>query len=167
MSSKQKQGVAALFAMAGQPARSWYASMIFCVLGILLEAFPYISIYHIIRLVLTAAQARSHIESYLDMLNLANLKNRHPASLSGGQKQRVLLAAAALRPSALLVLDEPTSGLDGLHMEKTAMLSKSMAVKGSSIVLITHDMELIQRCVGRIVHILTVLRNNRFKSSPV
>lgn len=97
--------------------------------------------------------AREQVEAYLEELDLAPFRTRHPASLSGGQKQRVLLAAAALRPGLLLVLDEPTSGLDGLHMQKTAGLLKSLAAKGTSILIITHDMELIDACVDRIIHI--------------
>ena len=93
------------------------------------------------------------MERYLEELNLTQFRNRHPASLSGGQKQRVLLAAAAIRPGALLVLDEPTSGLDGLHMQKTARLLQELAGRGGTIVLITHDMELIKACVNRVVHI--------------
>lgn len=58
MRQKQKQGgIAALFSIARQKPRAWQRSIIFSVLGILLEAFPYICIYAIIRLVLAAAAA--------------------------------------------------------------------------------------------------------------
>lgn len=93
------------------------------------------------------------IHIYLERLNLLPLLERHPASLSGGQKQRVLIAAAMLRDSRLLALDEQTSDLDGLHMQKTAELLKSIAEQGRTIILITHDMELIESCVTRVCHI--------------
>lgn len=96
---------------------------------------------------------RSRAEIYLEKLGLLPLLERHPASLSGGQKQRVLIAAAMLRESRLLALDEPTSGLDGLHMQETAKLFKSIAARGRTIILITHDMELIESCVTRVYHI--------------
>ena len=90
---------------------------------------------------------------YLEKLNLTEFRDRHPASLSGGQKQRVLIAAALLRNRQLIVLDEPTSGLDGMHMRLTAELLSSMAADGKTIILITHDMELIDSCVTRIYHV--------------
>ena len=92
-------------------------------------------------------------EYYLRELGLSPFRDRHPGSLSGGQKQRVLLAAAALRPGRLLVLDEPTSGLDGQNMIKTAALLKELAGAGSSIMVITHDMELVERCATRICYV--------------
>lgn len=98
-------------------------------------------------------ETRKRMEQYLGELNLLPYRKRHPASLSGGQKQRVLLAAAALRRHSLIVLDEPTSGLDGRHMRKTALLLRRLAAGGTCIVLITHDIEFIESCVNRIVHI--------------
>lgn len=92
-------------------------------------------------------------ENYMDMLGLSAFRDRHPGSLSGGQKQRVLLAEAALRTDRLLVLDEPTSGLDGLNMRNTAALLKSLAKDGTSIMVITHDMELVEHCASRICYI--------------
>lgn len=90
---------------------------------------------------------------YLKKLNLSEFRDRHPASLSGGQKQRVLIAAALLRNKQLIVLDEPTSGLDGMHMRLTAELLSTMASEGRTIILITHDKELIDSCVTRIYHV--------------
>lgn len=86
----------------------------------------------------------------LEMLDLSHLRERHPMSLSGGQKQRVAVASAILAGKEILIFDEPTSGLDFRHMEQTAALLSSL--KGNQTVLIvTHDPELIQRCCDHIV----------------
>lgn len=92
----------------------------------------------------------SDVERVLKMLDLSHLRERHPMSLSGGQKQRVAIASAILAGKEILIFDEPTSGLDFRHMEQTAALLSSL--KGNQTVLIvTHDPELIQRCCDHIV----------------
>lgn len=92
----------------------------------------------------------SDAERVLEMLDLSHLRERHPMSLSGGQKQRVAIASAILAGKEILIFDEPTSGLDFRHMEQTAALLSSL--KGNQTVLIvTHDPELIQRCCDHIV----------------
>ena len=73
-------------------------------------------------------------------------------SLSGGQKQRVAIASALLTGKRLLVFDEPTSGLDFRSMERTAELLKSLE-NDITVLIVTHDMELIERCCTHILHI--------------
>ena len=75
-----------------------------------------------------------------------------PMSLSGGQKQRVAIASALLAGKKLLVFDEPTSGLDLGCMECTADLLRSLG-KDITVLIVTHDMELIDRCCTHILHI--------------
>lgn len=86
---------------------------------------------------------RDEVIGLLERLHLRQYVNRHPGSLSGGQKQRVLIAASILKKKELLILDEPTSGLDGKHMRELAVLLRDIAGKGTTILLITHDMEFI------------------------
>ena len=85
----------------------------------------------------------NEVTALLERLHLRQFVNRHPGSLSGGQKQRVLIAASILKKKELLILDEPTSGLDGRHMRELAALLREIAAKGTTILLITHDMEFI------------------------
>ena len=88
----------------------------------------------------------------LEKLNISEYKDRHPMSLSGGQKQRVTIASALLTGKQLLVFDEPTSGLDFRSMERTAELLKSLE-NDITVLIVTHDMELIDRCCTHILHI--------------
>ena len=68
---------------------------------------------------------------------------RHPQSLSGGQKQRLVIAAALVKSPDILILDEPTSGLDGTNMNMIAKVMIDMARKGTIVLVITHDLELM------------------------
>lgn len=88
----------------------------------------------------------------LQNLNISEYIERHPMSLSGGQKQRTAIASALLAGKKLLVFDEPTSGLDFRSMECTAELLRSLD-KDITVLIVTHDMELIDRCCTHILHI--------------
>ena len=88
----------------------------------------------------------------LEKLNIAQYAKRHPMSLSGGQKQRTAIASALLAGKKLLVFDEPTSGLDFASMECTAQLLDSIG-NDVTVPIVTHDMELIERCCTHILHI--------------
>ncbi|MBQ4464962.1 MAG: ABC transporter ATP-binding protein [Oscillospiraceae bacterium] len=88
----------------------------------------------------------------LEQLGISAYKDRHPMSLSGGQKQRVAIASALLGGKKLLVFDEPTSGLDFRSMECTAALLHSLD-KAITVLIVTHDMELIDRCCTHILHL--------------
>ena len=82
-------------------------------------------------------------------LDLADFADRHPQSLSGGQKQRLAIACALASGRDLLLLDEPTSGLDYAHMKETAALLEKLRSMGTTILVVTHDNELIRACCTR------------------
>ena len=65
--------------------------------------------------------------------------------LSGGQKQRIVIARAILLKPKLLILDEATNALDK-NTEKEILNDISKIKKNMSIILITHDKELLNRC---------------------
>lgn len=82
----------------------------------------------------------------LDALDLTEFKNLHPLALSGGQKQRVAIASAIFSGCDYLIFDEPTSGLDYAHMLKFAKLIQRIKTEVKSVLIITHDIELIDAC---------------------
>lgn len=92
------------------------------------------------------------VDRVLKQLDLSDLRDRHPMSLSGGQKQRVAIASAILAGKEILIFDEPTSGLDFKHMKRTAELFASLKGK-QTVLIVTHDPELIQRCCGYQIHL--------------
>ncbi len=77
------------------------------------------------------------------LLGLEHLLTRHPQSLSGGEKQRLVIACALAKQPNLLILDEPTSGLDGGNMYRIKNALDIAKAKGTNIIVITHDLELI------------------------
>ena len=85
----------------------------------------------------------------LKQLDLDGFLDRHPQSLSGGQKQRLAIACALASGRKLLLLDEPTSGLDYAHMMETAALLRQLQGMGATILVVTHDCELIRACCTR------------------
>ena len=87
--------------------------------------------------------------SLLEQLDLGKYLDRHPQSLSGGQKQRLAIACALASGREILLLDEPTSGLDYRHMKETAALLKQLQEMGTTILVVTHDTELIRACCSR------------------
>lgn len=97
-------------------------------------------------------QSKEKAEKILAELDIAQFKDRHPMSLSGGQKQRTAIASALAADKKLLVFDEPTSGLDFAAMQCTAQLIRSLG-KDVTVLIVTHDMELIESCCTHILHI--------------
>ncbi|MBP2624004.1 ABC transporter ATP-binding protein [Streptococcus oricebi] len=90
----------------------------------------------------------------LAQLNLLDKVDRHPQSLSGGEKQRLLLAMARVADKPLLVFDEPTSGLCRGQMEQLIDNLHQFVDQGKTIILVTHDYELIQKAGGQIIEFI-------------
>jgi peptide/nickel transport system ATP-binding protein len=72
----------------------------------------------------------------------ARMAQRYPHQLSGGEQQRAALALALLRDPDVLVIDEPTAALDAMsRSEVIALLRRIRAEHGTSILLVTHDLD--------------------------
>ncbi len=96
---------------------------------------------------------KSHARILLNELGLYEYRDAHPSTLSGGQKQRLAIACAIFSGRRILILDEPTSGLDGQNMRLIAERLKSEARSGRTILVITHDRELIESCCDNVVEV--------------
>jgi len=88
---------------------------------------------------------RKKAKDILESLDLDTLSDLHPMALSGGQKQRAAIAAGIASERNTIILDEPTSGLDYRHMEEIAKAVLKMKEQGKTVVIVTHDPELIER----------------------
>jgi energy-coupling factor transporter ATP-binding protein EcfA2 len=85
---------------------------------------------------------RRRIEDVLDLLSLADLRDRPLASLSGGQAQRVAIGAVLTAHPKILVMDEPTSALDPASAEEVlAALQRLVHDNGLTVVLAEHRLE--------------------------
>ena len=92
-------------------------------------------------------------DEILEGLGLLEYKDTHPMALSGGQKQRVAIASAIASDAEIMLFDEPTSGLDYSHMEKVGELLEGLASMGASVIVSTHDPELISECCDYVLGI--------------
>ncbi len=92
----------------------------------------------------------------LDLVGLADKAKAYPSSLSGGQKQRVGIARALAARPALLLSDEATSALDPETTRSILVLLKDINRKlGLTILLITHEMEVVRSIADRVAVIDT------------
>lgn len=91
------------------------------------------------------------IEELLPIVELTDKKDSYPSQLSGGQKQRVAIARALSCSPKILLCDEATSALDPETTESILnLLKKINALYGITIVLITHEMDVVKRICHRL-----------------
>ncbi len=84
------------------------------------------------------------VNNVLAALDLLDVADRDPFTLSGGQKQRVAVACAVASNRPIVLFDEPTSGLGYGHMMRFAALLTELTSQGRTVVVVTHDSELIE-----------------------
>ena len=89
----------------------------------------------------------------LEMLDIDQYAQMHPMALSGGQKQRVAIASGIATDKEFILMDEPTSGLDYVHMKQVAEVMKKLKEKGKTLLVITHDNELISCCADYVLNL--------------
>jgi tungstate transport system ATP-binding protein len=93
-------------------------------------------------------------EEALDAVGMADYSSRKTKGLSGGETQRVALARALCLDVDALLLDEPTSHVDEEFTEQFEVCLKALqAERGITILLATHDPELVERLVQQKVHL--------------
>lgn len=97
---------------------------------------------------------RRRVEETLDLLGLADVRDRALLSLSGGQRQRVAIGAVLTSHPRVLVLDEPTSALDpGAAEEVLATLQRLVHDLGITVVLAEHRLERVLEYADRVIFV--------------
>ena len=80
-------------------------------------------------------------------LGIEYLENKLPKDLSGGERQRLAIARALYNDPAIILADEPTASLDSDRaFEVVDLLSKECREKNKSIIMVTHDNRMIEKC---------------------
>ena len=99
----------------------------------------------------TAIQKR--VPAVLKMVGLENAVKRYPTELSGGEQQRVSLARALINAPKLLIADEPTGNIDPERSFEIMKLLSAINKKGTPVLIVTHEHELVKAFGGRILKI--------------
>lgn len=100
---------------------------------------------------LSKSEIKERIMPILDIVGLTDRVNNYPSQLSGGQKQRVGIARALASNPKVLLCDEATSALDPQTTKSILQLLKDINEKmGLTIVLITHEMQVIREICDRV-----------------
>ncbi|SNS62836.1 D-methionine transport system ATP-binding protein [Pseudomonas japonica] len=98
-----------------------------------------------------AAERVRRVEALLQLVGLSERRDAYPAQLSGGQKQRVGIARALVLEPQILLCDEATSALDPESTQAILQLLRDINRRlGLTIVLITHEMEVIRDLCHRV-----------------
>jgi putative ABC transport system ATP-binding protein len=122
-------------------------------IGIVLQAFHLLPTMTAVENVMTPlelagfADARERAEAELAAVGLGHRLHHYPAQLSGGEQQRVAIARALAPKPALVFADEPTGNLDAATGSAIVdLLFARRAETGATLVIITHDAGLAERC---------------------
>ncbi|MDY4567775.1 MAG: ATP-binding cassette domain-containing protein [Alloprevotella sp.] len=90
------------------------------------------------------------IAEVLQRVGIAERIDAYPHQLSGGEMQRVAIARAIINSPELIFADEPTGNLDRENSDRILSLLSDIATHGTAVVIVTHNLDLINRFPGRV-----------------
>ena len=93
-----------------------------------------------------AKESRKRALEVLDAVGLSDRVDHGPSELSGGQQQRVAIARALVNKPSIIFADEPTGNLDSKTEADVMNLFKDLNNAGQTIILITHEQEIANKC---------------------
>jgi cell division ATP-binding protein FtsE len=119
---------------------------------------PSMTVYENIAFVLRVIDApikhiRKRVPYVISLVGLQAKSNSYPDELSGGEKQRVAIARALVNDPQLIIADEPTGNIDPELSYEIVELLKSINDQGTTILMVTHEHDLVRHFGGRIISI--------------
>lgn len=127
-------------------------------LGIIFQDFQLLTdrtVEENLRFVLKATGWKNRVEmdqrvsDVLELVGMATKGYKMPSELSGGEQQRIVIARAILNRPKLILADEPTGNLDPETGRQIAELLQQIRQAGSTVVMITHNLQLLEQFPGR------------------
>ena len=88
-------------------------------------------------------EVEKRVKDSLEKVGMPGFEKKSPHHLSGGQKKRIAIAGILAMEPELMILDEPTSGLDPNQVEDVRQLLYELNKEGMTIVISTHDVDLV------------------------
>ena len=130
-------------------------------LGFVFQDFrliPSMTVYENIAFVLRVIDApikyiRKRVPYVISLVGLHAKTNSYPDELSGGEKQRVAIARALVNDPQLIIADEPTGNIDPELSYEIVELLKGINDQGTTILIVTHEHDLVRHFGGRIINI--------------
>ena len=101
----------------------------------------------------TTGEIRRRIPYVLGLVGLSTKENQLPTQLSGGEQQRVAIARALANNPSVIIADEPTGNLDPARSLEIMSLLEKINDMGTTILVVTHERELVNRFGKRVVAI--------------
>lgn len=122
------------------------------------KLIPTKTVYENISLVLEVKGMKSRfiqkkVNSVLRTVGMEEKLNAYPPSLSGGEQQRIAVARAVVGDPKIILADEPTGSLDPESAGVILELLKGVHVRGATVIIATHDREIIQNSNGKVIYL--------------
>ena len=123
-----------------------------------IRLIPTMTVYENIAFVLRVIDApkksiRSRVPYVIGLVGLQDKVKAYPRELSGGEQQRVAIARALVNDPRLIIADEPTGNIDPEFSYEIVELLKSINEKGTTVMMVTHEHELVRRFGGRLINL--------------
>ena len=96
---------------------------------------------------------KERIDEVLGLVQLQEKINNFPNQLSGGEQQRIAIARAILNKPKVILADEPTGNLDPATSKKVMKLLKDINDEGTTVLIATHDYEIISKFPSKTIRI--------------
>jgi len=96
---------------------------------------------------------KRQVPQILEVMGIADARDRFPRELSGGEQQRVAIARAIINNPKILIADEPTGNLDKDTASEIMDLMEMINHRGTTVVMVTHATDIVQRMNKRVISI--------------